>query len=275
MRLRQMVIVTLTLVSAHAAFAQFTRPAPRRWSDNSRFVALFNGKDLTGWKGRPGVWSVKDGAMTASTSPAHPAGISNIWYTGAVPANFILKVEARMVGPSADGGIQYRSRQGPMATPGRGGARRGRGGRALTPAQLAQMAALRQANLPYLLAGYQADMNSAGNFDGQVAEQGTDRGIIAAPGQLVLTETGHAPVQLGVVATADEIKAWIPDPQGWFQYEIVAEGHTLVQMINGHVTAVLVDEDAAHFAPSGVIGFEIGGQDATIQYRDVEIQALP
>lgn len=46
-------------------------------------------------------------------------------------------------------------------------------------------------------------------------------------------------------------------------------------MTNGHVTAVLVDNDAAHFAARGVIGFEIGGQDATIQYRNIKLKARP
>lgn len=46
-------------------------------------------------------------------------------------------------------------------------------------------------------------------------------------------------------------------------------------MINGHVTAVLVDDDPGHFAARGVIGFEIGGQDATIQYRNIGLKTLP
>lgn len=275
-RLRQVIIVTVTLACARGAWAQFKHATPQVWSDNTGFVSLFNGKDLTGWRGRPGVWRVQDGAITASTTPAHPAGISNIWYQGAEPANFVLKVEVRMLGPSADGGIQYRSHRGPAAMPsGRGGARRGGRGPALTPAQRAQRAALRKANLPYLLVGYQADMNSAGNYNGQVAEQGTSRGIVAPPGSTVLTETGRQPLQLGPVASASDIKAWIPNPHGWIRYEIIADGHTLVQMINGHVTAILVDDDAAHFAARGVIGFEIGGQDTTIQYRNIELKALP
>ena len=28
------------------------------------FTSIFNGKDLTGWEGMPGMWMVKDGAIT-------------------------------------------------------------------------------------------------------------------------------------------------------------------------------------------------------------------
>ena len=30
---------------------------------------LFNGKDLTGWEGKPELWSVKDGCITGQTLP--------------------------------------------------------------------------------------------------------------------------------------------------------------------------------------------------------------
>ncbi|HEX2971723.1 MAG TPA: NAD-dependent epimerase/dehydratase family protein [Tepidisphaeraceae bacterium] len=35
-------------------------------------VSLFNGKDLSGWDGEPGVWSVQDGAITGQTSASKP-----------------------------------------------------------------------------------------------------------------------------------------------------------------------------------------------------------
>ena len=33
---------------------------------------IFNGKDLTGWKGQPEFWSVKDGAITGQTTKETP-----------------------------------------------------------------------------------------------------------------------------------------------------------------------------------------------------------
>jgi len=33
--------------------------------------ALFNGKDLTGWKGLPDFWSVQDGCLAGKTTTEH------------------------------------------------------------------------------------------------------------------------------------------------------------------------------------------------------------
>lgn len=261
----------------------FTRPTPVAWSDNTGFKAIFNGKDLSGWKGDMSVWHVEDGAITAETTTEKPTGTTNIWYTGAEPANFILKEEARMVG-NGNGGIQFRSvNKAPAPRPaGAGGARGGRSTAGMTPAQIkqmqerqAQMQALREKNRPWSLMGYQEDMDTAGRFSGQLYEQGTGRGIIAYPGDVVLTEKGQKPALIGSVATADQIKAWIPNLQGWNRYEIIAQGHTLTQMVNGHVISILVDDDPTYFATKGVIGMEIEGQNVKISYRDIQLKVLP
>ena len=36
------------------------------------FTPIFNGKDLTGWEGEPGYWSVQDGAITGETTSKTP-----------------------------------------------------------------------------------------------------------------------------------------------------------------------------------------------------------
>ena len=36
------------------------------------FTSMFNGKDLTGWDGEPGYWSVEDGAITGKTTAEKP-----------------------------------------------------------------------------------------------------------------------------------------------------------------------------------------------------------
>src|SRR5436190_10260453 len=44
---------------------------------------LFNGKDLTGWKGRADLWSVKDGAITGYTMDGKiPGGNSFLVWEG-------------------------------------------------------------------------------------------------------------------------------------------------------------------------------------------------
>jgi putative heme-binding domain-containing protein len=68
--------------------------------------SLFNGKDLSGWKGDPDLWSVKDGVIHGSS---HSKKISNtflIWQGGDLE-DFHLVYEARCFGNNS--GVMYRS----------------------------------------------------------------------------------------------------------------------------------------------------------------------
>ena len=44
------------------------------------FVSMFNGKDLTGWAGIPGVWSVEGGAITAESTKEKPCEKTHYLY---------------------------------------------------------------------------------------------------------------------------------------------------------------------------------------------------
>ncbi len=71
-----------------------------------RTVALFNGKDISGWKLRseksPGCWSVEDGAMTNSKGCVDIISEQKF-------ADFRLKLEFRMAEPSVNGGQRSNS----------------------------------------------------------------------------------------------------------------------------------------------------------------------
>ena len=55
------------------------------------FTSIFNGKDLTGWEGMPGMWMVKDGAITPKQST-----INNwVFWRGGQPADFELRLSFR------------------------------------------------------------------------------------------------------------------------------------------------------------------------------------
>lgn len=262
----------------------FTPHVMRPWTDNTGFVKIFNGRNLDNWKGDPKVWHVEDGAITAVSTAAHPTGTTNIWWTGGEPANFILKETIKEVG-NGNGGIQFRSaNKAPEPRP--AGARGGRGGRFggrnLTPAQqkamqarMAQMRALMQKNRPWALMGYQEDMDTTGRYDGQLYEQGKNRGIIALPGEvMVAPPDGKAPYLVAHCATAAQIKTWIPDPQGWNHFEIIADGNTMIQMVNGHVISILSDFNPTKAEAKGLIGMEIEGT-IKIQYKDIYLKNLP
>ena len=43
---------------------------------------------------------------------------------------------------------------------------------------------------------------------------------------------------------------------GWNRYHIIARGPVLMQLINGQLMSIAIDEDTAHAPKEGVIGFQ-------------------
>ena len=70
--------------------------------------SLFNGKDLTGWKGLPQFWSVKDGIIVGETTAENPTkGNTFLVWQGGEVADFEITAEVRFKGNNS--GLQYRS----------------------------------------------------------------------------------------------------------------------------------------------------------------------
>ncbi|MEI7901584.1 MAG: DUF1080 domain-containing protein, partial [bacterium] len=110
---------------------------------------LFNGKDLTGWDGAPGWWTVEEGALTSQSTPAKPCTECNylVW-TGGQPTNCELSVEFKL-SEAANSGVQIRSKALPK----------------------------------WDTSGYQADMTGDGGLVGFVYHH--TRGLIAGRGEEV------------------------------------------------------------------------------------------
>lgn len=253
----------------------FTQPEPIDFNDHQGWTQIFDGKTLKGWDGSPEVWHVENGAIVGESSPQHPSGTTNIIWRGGRPANFELKVEMKLEGAGANGGIQYRSLNvAPSPS------------RQIPADRLAQMTeeqkqhmrqseALAQKYAKWNMKGYQADFDYSDRYTGQLYEQGTGRGIVAWRGQMVETDQGKKPRLLATLGTSDQLKAFIK-PGDWNQYEVIADGHTLIHIINGHVMAILVDNDPTFSQLNGLIGFEIeGGGVVKISQKNVWLKILP
>src|SRR3984957_11508115 len=89
--------------------SRFVQPEPVNFDDHVGWTQIFDGKSLNGWDGPSDVWSFEDGAIVGKSSPEHPSGTTNIIWRGGEPANFILKLEMKLEGAGANGGVQYRS----------------------------------------------------------------------------------------------------------------------------------------------------------------------
>ena len=212
-------------------------------------------------------WSVKDGAIYANSTCEHPTGTIYIYSDVGLAGDFDLKV--RMKGTDrVNSGIQYRSwlsedLDSPhYLEPGRGpGAARGRGGfRGPTgncpSGQPRGTPPDRATELKYDMGGPQYDFDNTDMYPGQFYEQSTPRHIVAWPGEVVIENPGQPKQLLTTLADAATLKTWF-HKDDFNDEEVIAEGHTYLHFLNGHLISVFVDNDPLYFQKTGHIGFEI------------------
>jgi hypothetical protein len=91
---------------------------------------------------------------------------------------------------------------------------------------------------------------------------------------VVRAEHGKNPRLLSTLGDPDLLKSYIRAGD-WNQMHVIARGNTLIHMINGHVMAIFIDEDAAMSASQGVIGLQIeGGGNVKISFRNLWVKNL-
>jgi len=210
------------------------------------FMPIFNGKDLTGWDGSPDLWSVKEGVITGQTSVEHPAKENTflIWTNGVVD-DFELRCSFKLTpgdaAAFANSGVQYRSR-------------------VVKPSY-------------WVVSGYQADMENGKSYTGNVYEE-KGRGTMAQRGEKVLWGADGKKQVVGSVGDAAAIEASIKK-DGWNDYTIIAKGNHIVQILNGHVTVDLTDEEDAKAAKSGIVALQIhAGHPMMCQFKNIRIKSL-
>jgi len=237
-------IVALTLLVAAAAHA----------GEKS----MFNGKDLTGWKGVDGFWSVQDGCITGKTTTDHMITENSflVWQDGE-PGDFEFTCKFKLVDEKGEltgfgnSGVQYRSK-------------------VVKPEY-------------FVISGYQADMDLQNHYTGMLYEE-KGRGILCKPGEKVTISSAEKnqadpkskdfKIEVsGSSGTADEIKSFIKAGE-WNDYKIIAKGNHLQHFINGHQTADITDNDDKHAAKSGVIALQLhkGPTGMTVQFKDMVLK---
>ena len=201
---------------------------------------LFNGKDLTGWKGLD-FWSVEDGCITGRTTKEKPTkGNTFLVYKDEV-ADFELTFKYKIIGGNS--GVQYRSK--------------------LTDEK------------GYVVAGYQADFEAGKTYSGILYEE-KGRGILAQRGQKTVIKEGAAPNKpkievAGEVGKSAEIQAKIK-ADDWNDYRIVAKGGHLQHFINGVQTIDVTDETALG-AKKGILALQLhAGPAMVVQFKDLVLK---
>jgi hypothetical protein len=252
------------------AFHGFVQPEPIHFDDHDGWTQIFDGKTLKDWDGDADIWHVEDGALVGVSTPEHPSGTTNIIWRGGEPANFELKLEMKLEGTGANGGVQYRSYHvepnlGPPPED-------------FTPEQRQQWKErqeLDRMHAKWNLGGYQADFDFNNKYTGQLYEQSSTRAIIAGRGLVVATYPVKKPTLLATLGTSDELKSVIK-PGEWNQVEVIADGNTLINIINGRILSVLVDTDPEFSRAKGLIAVEIEGPgNVKILHRNIWLKKLP
>ncbi len=208
--------------------------------EESGFVSLFDGKTLQGWDGDPVFWRVEDGAIVGQTlTDRQPKQNTFLIWRGGSPGNFELKLKYKLTGFNS--GIQYRSVELP--------------------------------DIKYAMKGYQADMDGQQTYTGQIYEERA-RGFLALRGQFNYVGAGGKPGLVSTLGDAAELKALIKGDD-WNDLHIIARGNTLIQMLNGRMMSMLIDDDTANRKLEGLIGIQVHlGPPMKIEVRDIRLKKL-
>jgi len=213
--------------------------------DHAGFQSIFDGKSLKGWDGDPSFWRAENGVIVGQSTEQNPIKQNTflIW-RGGEPADFELKVEFRV--DATNSGVQFRSIQLPPG-PDIG---------------------------KWVMKGYQADIDFANQFTGQIYEE-RGRGFLAMRGQAVYVPDGGRPKVIGnLQKSPDELKAIIK-VNDWNQVHLIARGNTIIQILNGAVTSIVVDDDSTNRALGGLLGFQLHvGPPMKAEFRNIWLKRL-
>jgi hypothetical protein len=221
---------------------RFAQAAPRSADDNLGFVSIFDGKTLTGWDGDPKFWRAENGAIVGESTPENRVTRNTflIWRGGTLK-DFELKAEFRMSG--ANSGIQFRSREIP---------------------EVGQ----------WVLGGYQADMDAGNTYTGGMAEERGRHNSMVGRGEMIRVTENDEYKLLGVVADPDEIaRSFVLN--SWNTYHIIAKGNLMIQILNGRVSMIMIDDAEKARAMEGVLGLQMHtGPAFKIEFRNLLYRKL-
>jgi len=202
------------------------------------FQTLFNGKDLSGWKGKDGLWRVENGTIVGETKADAPipANTFLIWQGGQVE-DFEFSCQVQFAGNNS--GVQYRSEAVGDAS-------------------------------DFVLRGYQADLHPRQDYFGMLyGEKFGKRGIIAKRGQKVDARGDKDVEVLGKVGDGAELKS-----QDWNTLRIVAVGNRIIHLVNDVVTVDVTESHPAAIA-KGYLGLQLHrGAPMKVAFKDLKYRKL-
>jgi hypothetical protein len=236
----------------------FTQPEPLDFAEHEGYISLFDGVSLKGWDGNPKFWRVEGGAIVGESTPQNPSGNSYLVYRDLEAKDFTLKFEIKVEG-SGGSGLQYRSKTGVPWL-----------------ANIADnvTANVGPVNLNWMMTGPQADFwPSSRDWTGQFYSENTPMRILAWRGQVVEGAGLGRKRLMGNIADRQALNGLVK-MNDWNEYTVIARGGTFLQILNGQLMAVLVDDDPeSSNNQSGLFGIEI---EATtkVSVRNIWVKKL-
>ena len=220
-------------------------PQPLPFDNHDGFKSMFDGTTLKGWDGDPKFWRAEGGAIVGQTTAENKLTENTfIIWRGGEPADFELKLEYRI--NATNSGIQVRSVHLPPGGEGRG-------------AVVGK----------WVMKGYQADIDIDNRYTGQIYEE-RGRMFLAMRGQFSYIPPGGGPKVVGALQTTEDALKGIIKNQDWNQVHIIARGNMITEILNGHVTSVLVDDDTQGRLLKGLIGFQVHtGDPMKVEFRNL------
>jgi len=215
-----------------------TTPSARVQEVEAGFRSLFNGTDLSGWRGNPKLWFVEDGAITGQTTPDNRIceNAFLIW-TGGDVTDFELRLKFRI--ESGNSGIYFRSRE-------------------------------RTGMEQEALIGCQADVSADNRWTGVVIEY-TRREILAERGQKVRVARDGRVQVVGTVGDPEDLLRHVADKE-WNDYTVLVRGGHILLKINDVVMCDIQDDDPRRMT-SGKLALQVHqGPDMKVQFKDIRLR---
>ena len=228
------IVLSVAVWSAALVAPGAEQPKP----DAEGFTAIFNGRDMAGWAGKPGWWSVDQGALTAQSTVEKPCKKHNyLMWRGAATGDFELKLRFRITGGNS--GVQFRSRELPG----------------------------------WDIAGYQADIDQANRWTGCLYDVNTGRGAVSMRGEKTRIDA-DGQKHVAVLGDPAELARAIKK-NDWNEYHITARGSHIVLAINGVVMTEVTDNQEDKASKKGIFAFQMHpGPPMKVQFKDIRLKRL-
>jgi len=219
-----------------------TTPVPQPKADLEKgFISIFNGRNLTGWRGNARYWSVQDGCITGVTPQGGVPENNFVVWTGGEPAEFDLKLSYKLQGGNS--GIYFHSKE-------------------RAPGSTAEA-----------LVGPQADFSADHVWTGVVMEY-LLREKLAERGRKVLYTDKGERKDAGSVGDPKVLLKAVRD-NDWNDYHVIVRDNLIVLRINDVVMSEVRDYDPRR-AHSGLLALQVHtGPPMKVQFKNIRLRQFP